>query len=723
MRVAPRQPSLRGLLRAYAAILFVDAPWAGALFLLATFWFPNAGASGLLAALIGVFTARVLRFPHLDSGLHVYNSLLVGLALGAYYQLDIYLLLLITLGAIMAVFTTVALSDMLWRLDRLPALSLPFVLVALTATLAAHSYGTLSRYLLPMAPHDVLLHPWFDQFLTALATSFFIPHPLPGLLMFLGILFVSRYLALLAIGGFTVGFTVYVLLTGSPHPDLVGWNGFNFILTAVAIGGIFTVPSLQSFALAMVGSVLAALVTSATETFMLVYGLPAMALPFLLTTLILLMALKKRPPSSQLQLLLEAPALPEVSHERARMAEARQGEFGSVAVLPPFYGRWTVYQGFDGQHTHRPPWQHALDFHIVRDGRSFSGAGTELADYHCFSLPVLAPVAGYVAAVENTLPDNRIGEVNTVQNWGNHLLIHVHGDLYVLLAHLMQHSVEVSVGDYVYCGQMLAKCGNSGRSPQPHLHMHVQWGSALGGATAPFHLTTVLHRRKGEEKDIFRLHARPEKGDQLMLPAWDQALRLSLDLRIGRTFCYEVRGARNKPYLETLSVVLTLDGQFRLQSETGASAAFVDRPGLLAFYDRQGPEDPFLDAFVLALGLTPLANDVRHWRDRPSLRLFPLSPGQRIWAGISYPLGAGVYSEYSRERHKDTWIQQGEHRLPLMGRQISVSTRACIVRQGGCVEILLHNERGGLRARLQEFGQSPDVGIPAWQVQVNERAE
>lgn len=715
---------LTGLFRAYASILFAEKAWIGGLFMLATFWFPNAGLSGLLAALVGILTARLLSFTHLESGLHVYNSLLVGLALGAYYQLDMYLGMLIILGAVMAVFTTVALADMLWRLDHIPALSLPFVLVALTVTLAANSYGTLSRYLLPMAPHEVFIHPWIDQFLTALGTAFFIPHPLPGLLMFIAIFCTSRYMALLAVTGFAVGFGSYSLLTGSPHPDLVSWNGFNFILTAMALGGIFTVPDKQSFILAMVGSVLAALVTSATETFMLVYGLPVMALPFLMTTLILLLALKKRPHSAQLQLLLEAPALPEISRERARMAEVRNGEFGSTPTLLPFYGRWTVYQGFNGRHTHRPPWQHALDFYITDQEKSFANDGLSLEDYYCFSLPVIAPVEGYVVAAEAALPDKKPGEVDTDNNWGNYLLIRMHNDKYLLLAHLKQHSIEVMVGSYVVIGQTLAKCGSSGRSPQPHLHMHVQSGVALGSITQPFHISTSLLRNSASVDDEFQLFSCPNEGEMVMTPKLDQALRSSMDLRVGYTFDYHVDDHVGTVKPQTLTVMLTLDGQFRLRSSSGASAAFINQPNLLAFYDRQGPKDQLLDAIMLALGLTPFGEGISLWQDQPSMQLLPLTPWQQALARVCYPLGQGLSSRYSRQWCGDHWLQQGEHELAfLFGEPCKATTSAKIVPSSTCVEITLQSETVQLTATLSQFGQQADAGIPQWNIQLENRKE
>jgi len=719
--LTPLKETLAGLFRAYGAILFAPRPWIGALFVLATFWFPNAGFSGLLAAMTGMMTAKLLKFRNLESGLHVYNSLLVGLSLGAYYMLDLHLAVLIALGAVLAVFATVAMADIAWRLGRLPILSLPFVIVALTVTLAAHSYGTLSRYLLPLAPNDGLISPFIDQFLTALGSAFFTPHPVAGLLLFLGLLITSRYLAVLAIAGFLCGFSVYAFLSGSPHPDLVAWNGFNFILVAIALGGVFTVPSLQSFALAMVGAVIAALVTSASETFMLVYGLPVMALPFLITTLTILLALTHRPASDSLQLILDAPALPEKSAERARLAMARHGEFNSVPVLAPFYGRWQVYQGFDGAHTHQAPWQHALDFYIVENGQSYHTDGASLNDYFCFGLPVLSPVAGYVVKTLDSLPDNAPGQVDLENNWGNHVLIRMSNGLCALVAHLKQGSIGVKAGAYLYAGQPMAECGSSGRSPQPHLHLHVQWGETLGLATHPFHLTTVLHQSNdphatSPKQARFKLFSRPVEGDRITMPKMDPILVESLRLNVGREFSYQVIH-NNKSANRSLSVTLNLTGQLRLTSDSGASAAFTAQDHLLAFYDRTGPADAFLDAWLLALGLMPLTDGELSWHDQPSMQLLPMTAKQR-WVGkCLFPLGTGIDSRYLRQWDGEFWQQSGQHRLNFaFGMQIHAESIVTIEPRIGCRSISIKSDTGTLQATLLEVGQKADAGIPAWKI-------
>ncbi len=702
---------IKGLLRAYASILFTRSPWTGLALMTATFVYPNTALAGLLAALAGMATASLLRFPGLDSGLHIYNSLLTGLALGAYYQLDAHLAVLVALSAILAVFATIAAADMLWRLDRLPALSLPFVGVALTATLAAHSYGTLSRYLSPLAPRDEFLFPLADQFLTALGSAFFTPHPIAGFVMFIALLIASRYLAMLAVAGFLAGHVTYAFLSGAGHESLAAWNGFNFILTAVALGGIFTTPGKQSFLLAMVSAMLAAMVTAALETFMLVYGLPVMALPFLGVTLLALAALRRRPVTSALQLLLESPGLPEENAERARLARVRSGELGSVPLLPPFHGRWDVYQGFMGEHTHTPPWQHALDFHIQENDKSFRDSGNRLEDYFCFGLPVLAPADGEVVAAVDDLPDNPPGRVDMERNWGNHVLLRMNNGMHVLLAHLKQGSVRVNTGQRVHAGETLAQCGSSGRSPQPHLHLHVQQGAVLGEPTHPFHLSIVMLEK--QERSMFHLHLRPEKGERIRAPELDSSLAAGMELPVGREWRYRVRnGGRESDW--SIRVGLDLVGGIRLQSSKGGSISAILTSNLLAMHGRDTRSDPILDAWALALGLTPFVRGDLEWRDEPPQRLFPLSARERAWALVVSPLGGGISSFYVRTRKNESWLQEGRHvlRLPALARE--ATTRAWIESPEGCVRWSMSRPDAMLEGELTEIIQRPDAGVPGW---------
>lgn len=707
-------PSIQGLLRSYAAILFITDARVGATFLLATLWFPNTGIAGLLAAITGTITARVIQFSNTHSGLYAYNSLLVGLTLGATYKLDGHLIVLIVLAAILTVCVTVAIADALWRFERLPALSLPFVLVAFTVTFAAHGFGSLSQYLTPLAPIEPFLFEQADHFLISLGSTFFIPHPIPALLIFISILMMSHYLALLAVSGYCVGHTLYHSLSGLNYSTVTDWTGFNFTLTAMALGGIFMVPGWASFFIAMLGAALTAVITTATQTYLLVYGLPVMAIPYLLTTLTVLTALSKRITNAPPYLLLDRPDLPEVSLERARLIRTRGGQPNSIPVFVPFLGEWMIYQGFNGRHTHRPPWQHALDFIIMIDGQSYRNSGTQPQDYYCFGVPVVSPVYGTVVRCINNQPDNLPGEVNTQQNWGNLVLIRLYNHCHVLICHLQQYSLEIVEGQIVEPGQSIGRCGNSGRSPQPHIHLHIQKDASLDSPTVPFHLTQVTTVDESSKR-TFQFYTRPSENQRVSSPTINPYLKAALHLPVGRKLYYRFRKNNEEWKSRIITVVLTLEGQFRLKVCSGSEICFSESNHMLAFYDRQGSHDLFLDLFVLCLGVTPFGEEILSWRDQPSRRLFPLSPFKHYLEGLFHWSSGGLDSRYERhwDEKQNAWIQAAEHQLNgVVIRRRTISTQATLTPEKGCIRLALKGDNINLEAELCGTGLEQDIGIP-----------
>jgi murein DD-endopeptidase MepM/ murein hydrolase activator NlpD len=56
-----------------------------------------------------------------------------------------------------------------------------------------------------------------------------------------------------------------------------------------------------------------------------------------------------------------------------------------------------------------------------------------------------------------------------------------------MYAHLKQGSVRVKSGDRIVAGQVLGLLGNSGNTPEPHLHLQLMdRNSPLGGQGLPF---------------------------------------------------------------------------------------------------------------------------------------------------------------------------------------------------------------------------------------------
>ncbi len=701
--------------RAYAQILFLGRAWAGVVCIAATFWYPNIGFAGLLAAAIAIITSRLLRMPYEDSGLHILNALLVGLSLGAFYQLDTQLVFIILVSSLLTVFLTSILIDIFWRLGKIPILSLPFILVAFTSAFATKSYVELTPYLQLKLTMPDISYPWLDTFFSSLSAIFFIPHPLAGLLIFLAILIRSRYLALLCVSGYIVGFYFFTYLAGQHIADTIQWNGFNFSLTAMALGGFYAVPSISSFTIAMSGAAIAALLTTTLQNFLVVFGLPVMATPFLATTLIFLYALSKRQVIALPQLVLDNPVSPEVNYERARMATVRLGERNSVPVKTPFYGEWQIYQGFNDRFTHITPWQHALDFFKTQDGKSFSGEGVSVEDYFCYGLPVVSPVYGTIIRIQDNLPDNAPGEVDTQNNWGNFVLIRMANGLHLMLAHLRQHSIAVTEGANVKPGDALASCGNSGRSPQPHLHLQVQAIPVLGASTYPFHLISVIIDDM-QGSTTFQLVARPTTGQATHAALADESLKNSLHFPVGRVFNFSFQDAE-KTVKRQLSVELTLLGEFILKSDKHAESNFIETEDLLAFYDRKGRKDKFLDMWLLAVGVTPFSAQALHWVDSQSYKLLPLKPWQHALINLSHPLGTGLNSHY--QRHYDTeshqWYQTGEHKLELGLITIHAHTELNIDTKNNRIQLSMQCMNEQWQATLQDVEQIGDEGIPSWQ--------
>ncbi|MCO5222286.1 MAG: M23 family metallopeptidase [Thermomicrobiales bacterium] len=103
-----------------------------------------------------------------------------------------------------------------------------------------------------------------------------------------------------------------------------------------------------------------------------------------------------------------------------------------------------------------------------------------------FGRTVLAPVDGIVVATHDTEPDHpayrglpsiryaltqqRRAQAGWIALAGNHVLIESGGVL-VALCHLQQGSIQVRPGQRVRVGDMLGRCGNSGNSTEPHVHL------------------------------------------------------------------------------------------------------------------------------------------------------------------------------------------------------------------------------------------------------------
>ena len=494
------------ILLSYGRIFFAESRLLGAIVFAATLTVPLIGLFGLLGGLCSSLFAALIGMDRdsVRKGVYGLNGILTGLGIGYYFAPTPRMLVVLVLASIILTFLTVLLNTLLYQQCGLPAMSMPFNLLIWLVLGGSAAISGLSPQVehLPVATLPAGLLPlWLGSFLSALGAVLFQPNQVTGLLIAVGLLIWSRIALLLMLAGFTVTWALQLYL--GIDPVAVGGIAFTFnhLFAALAIGGIFMVPS--------PGSLLLGLITSAVSLIILagIGGLfptlSPLALPFNLAVMLTLYTLRLRlHPSLGLLPAPVPPGSPEENLSRYR-ENLRAWKRWGVALSLPYQGSWTVSQGVGGAVTHRGDWRFAYDFQMVAaDGALYGNSGAAVEDYYTWGASVHAPAAGTVYSVFDGIADNGIGMINTGQNWGNCIIIAHAEHYYSCLAHLKQGSILVKPGDPVVRGEQVAQGGNSGRSPYPHLHFQMQMSPLPGAPALVFSFQNIMVVRSGRERFI-----------------------------------------------------------------------------------------------------------------------------------------------------------------------------------------------------------------------------
>jgi len=157
----------------------------------------------------------------------------------------------------------------------------------------------------------------------------------------------------------------------------------------------------------------------------------------------------------------------------------RFGGYKDVTKLKlPFSGEWLVEQGGRSLYQNRnlvsDDQRFSVDFVLLKNGRPFSGDGSDDSNYYCFGQPLVSPADGTVVEVEDGYQDNPPGKPAHDSLRGNLVMISHGNSEFSVLDHLKQNSVKFKKGDKVKQGDVVAECGNSGPSPFPHIHYQLQ---------------------------------------------------------------------------------------------------------------------------------------------------------------------------------------------------------------------------------------------------------
>ncbi|MEU3662672.1 M23 family metallopeptidase [Streptomyces sp. NPDC032940] len=93
---------------------------------------------------------------------------------------------------------------------------------------------------------------------------------------------------------------------------------------------------------------------------------------------------------------------------------------------------------------------------------------------------------------------------------GNHLVLDLGDGTYAMYAHVRRGSFAVGEGDRVRAGQMVARCGNSGNSTEPHVHFQLMDGPDPDTARGvPFTWHGIGVPRNGEFIEAYSPGAAP----------------------------------------------------------------------------------------------------------------------------------------------------------------------------------------------------------------------
>ncbi len=592
---------IKAVLNSYSEIFFMENYVAGLILLLCTFINPNLGLAGILAVLSAYLFARFLNIGDLflSSGFYTYNPLLVGLSIGFLFKITpLTVFFIITAGIVTLVFSIMLYSLFSYYL-KLPILSLPFVFISSTIYLAVSNYSNLfvnSLYQnINWSSLEEYMPQWLSGYFKSLGTILFMPDILVGIAFSVVIFFISRILFFLSVLGYYTGSLILGVLTGSFYEAFSDISHFNFILISMALGGVFLVPSIRSYFIAVIAVLSSTIVLSAVKTFWSFYGIPAFTLPFNFVSLTFLYVL------GFIGFPLIAKIIRKTPEETLDFFITNINRFkGSErGIYLPFSGKWTVWQGFNGRWTHKGSWKYAYDFVITdKNGKTYKGDGKQLTDYYAYRKPVLSPVRGRVVKVISDIPDNPVGEVDKENNWGNLVIIYDERGFYVEISHFAQNSIKVKEGDWVEIGSFLGLCGNSGYSPQPHIHVQVQLLPDIGAYTVPFSFVSYL------SDNTFFSNDTPEEGETVEPVYPDKSVDLKMSFILDTEYHYEIFKDGKKVDSLNLVVKMSSDGTFYFDSGKGV-LYFGKKDGTFFFYRFDGT-DRYLKTFFIALPRMPL---------------------------------------------------------------------------------------------------------------------
>ena len=650
MELLPVGDFLQIVMNSYSQIFFSAHRGFALLIMLVTFFDFYTGVFGLISVLASAIVGMILGFDKgiLKKGLLGFNSLLVGLGLGVYYTPSWYLLGIVVLASLFTFFISVSMQGVIGKYG-LPFLSLPFILSLWAFMLATGSFSALGinergvfmlNELYTLGGQNLVnIYEYINNipipgslraYFISLSAILFQYSALTGFVLSIGLLIFSRIAFSLSLIGFFLAYGFYNLIGAEINIYDYSYFGFNYILSSIAIGGFFLIPSRNAYFWMILLIPFVAVLTISMNMVFLNFKLPIYSLPFNLVSLLFLYSLKFREkysysmsevyfqhnsPEKNLYIFLN-------NKERFRYKLF-------IPVKLPFFGSWKVSQDDNGEYTHTGNFKYAWDFIITdAEDKQFKNQGDFPEDYFCYNKPILAPEDGFIEEVIDGIDDNIIGQANLKDNWGNTIIIKHSDDVYSKLCHLKKGSMKVKKGDQVRFGQIVANCGNSGRSPYPHLHFQIQENPHIGSATTDYPLSNYIEHNSTETS--LRIHSKPKKNQVVSNVLASPLIVSALNFIPGQIIEFQATRDSIISIFSWEVKVNEYNESYFLCGQTGAKAYFENDQNLFYFTYFEGDKKSDLFTFFRALFKVQKG----YYQDLHVVDHFPLYltyPGKILW--------------------------------------------------------------------------------------------
>ena len=286
------------------------------------------GMAGLSSVIITNLVVWYLGFnrKEIEKGYYGFNSLLVGLGIGYYFAASAELYLIIFSASVLTLMFVTLFRGILQKYG-LPYLSIPFLFGLWTILIASKYFAALG-----ISQKGIYTLNWLygiggsslvnlyekinainisfslETYFKSIGAIFFQFSTLAGILLATGLLIFSRIAFMLSVYGFYIAFLFYKILGGNIVELSYTYIGFNYILTAIAIGGFYMIPSKKTFLWLLILIPIVTLITLSLSRIFSVFQLSIYALPFNIVVLLFIYALKFRmyPSSGLSEVLLPA---------------------------------------------------------------------------------------------------------------------------------------------------------------------------------------------------------------------------------------------------------------------------------------------------------------------------------------------------------------------------------------------------------------------------------